>query len=250
MPSSRRLLLFIGLGVGVSLSFSLGAWSSQIRIGQQVAANDARIAELGDRMALSVLQARRARVLRPMGTDGDGTPGTVATDGDSQRTLIEDIKRQLQSEMGLLPVRLLRQRRESFVQLNASDNFGKSGYGTAGYLGDGYFITVKHGVIALDENVEGATAPHHVDQDSLPGEGSPGSGRRQWRCVRRSTPRRLGDHQSAGKLDLPPLRVDTRYAYEFAEPVFRLGNDYSKGIICKHRVHRGADTERSRDVSD
>jgi hypothetical protein len=32
-------------------------------------------------------------------------------------------------------------------------------------------------------------------------------------------------------LDLPPLRVDTAYPYEFADPIFRLGNDYSKGII-------------------
>ena len=33
------------------------------------------------------------------------------------------------------------------------------------------------------------------------------------------------------ELDLPPLRVDTSYAYDFADPIFRLGNDYSKGII-------------------
>ena len=32
-------------------------------------------------------------------------------------------------------------------------------------------------------------------------------------------------------LDLPALRIDTRFAYDFAEPIFRLGNDYSKGII-------------------
>jgi hypothetical protein len=32
-------------------------------------------------------------------------------------------------------------------------------------------------------------------------------------------------------LDLPALRIDTSYGYEFAEPIFRLGNDYSKGII-------------------
>ena len=201
-------------------------------IAQQVAANDARIVELRDRMALSVLQARRARVQRPTGADGDGTPGTVATDSDSKRSLIEDIKRQLQSEMGLLPVRLLRQRRESFVQLNASDNFGKSTYATAGYLGDGYFITVKHGVIALDEKVEGE--PRRITSISIRYQG-------------KNLPARVVDSGDASvevhpgdwaiikvraKLDLPPLRVDTRYAYEFADPVFRLGNDYSKGIIA------------------
>ncbi len=72
--------------------------------------------------------------------------------------MVEEIKRQLQSEMGLMPVRLLRERRDSFVELNAYDNFGKTSYGTAGYLGNGYFITVKHGVIALDETAEGREA--------------------------------------------------------------------------------------------
>ena len=32
-------------------------------------------------------------------------------------------------------------------------------------------------------------------------------------------------------LDLPALRVDASFAYDFADPIFRLGNDYSKGII-------------------
>jgi hypothetical protein len=32
-------------------------------------------------------------------------------------------------------------------------------------------------------------------------------------------------------LDLPPLHVDSAFGYDFAEPIFRLGNDYSKGII-------------------
>ena len=32
-------------------------------------------------------------------------------------------------------------------------------------------------------------------------------------------------------LDLPALHVDSAFAYDFAEPIFRLGNDYSKGII-------------------
>jgi len=32
-------------------------------------------------------------------------------------------------------------------------------------------------------------------------------------------------------LDLPALSVNLRYAFDFADPIFRLGNDYSKGII-------------------
>ena len=33
------------------------------------------------------------------------------------------------------------------------------------------------------------------------------------------------------ELDLPALHVDSAFAYDFADPIFRLGNDYSKGII-------------------
>jgi S1-C subfamily serine protease len=32
-------------------------------------------------------------------------------------------------------------------------------------------------------------------------------------------------------IDLPPLKVNLDYGFEFADPIFRLGNDYSKGII-------------------
>ncbi len=62
--------------------------------------------------------------------------------------------------MGLLPLNLLRERRESFVELYSYDDRGSSSYGTAGYLGNGYFITVKHGVVALGQ--EGRTDPRQI----------------------------------------------------------------------------------------
>jgi len=34
------------------------------------------------------------------------------------------------------------------------------------------------------------------------------------------------------ELPLPALNVDAAFPYEFAEPIFRLGNDYSKGIVA------------------
>ena len=49
---------------------------------------------------------------------------------------------------------------ESFVELNSYDDRGASNYGTAGYLGNGYFITVKHGVVALGQ--EGAPDPRKI----------------------------------------------------------------------------------------
>jgi hypothetical protein len=127
---------------------------------------------------------------------------------------------------------LLRERRDSFVELNAYDNFGKTSYGTAGYLGNGYFITVKHGVIALDEPVDGRDTrkivsikvrykgkdipARVVDAGNADVEVHPGD----WAIIR-----------VRSEIDLPALRLDTTYPYEFAEPIFRLGNDYSKGII-------------------
>jgi hypothetical protein len=134
--------------------------------------------------------------------------------------------------MGLMPVRLLRERRDSFVELNAYDNFGKTSYGTAGYLGNGYFITVKHGVIALDETGDGREARRIVSikirykskdlaarvVDAGDANVEVHSG--DWAIIRVNA-----------DIDLPPLRIDTAYAYEFADPIFRLGNDYSKGII-------------------
>ena len=33
------------------------------------------------------------------------------------------------------------------------------------------------------------------------------------------------------QIDMPPLNLNLAYGFEFADPIFRLGNDYSKGII-------------------
>jgi hypothetical protein len=193
-----------------SLAFGLGSWSAQRSMALQIADNDARLSALQDNLARGILRTR-ATVPAASGTDGQGQTDVVPADGSVQSALVEEIKRQLQVEMGLLPVRLIRERRNSFVELNAVDNFGKASYGTAGYLGDGYFITVKHGVIALDE---------------------PEEGRRGRRIV--SITVRYNDK------DLPATVVDSGDADVevhpgdwaiFAEPIFRLGNDYSKGII-------------------
>lgn len=234
--SARRFIAYSGLAVGGALlCFAIGAYTAQHSMSLQLAENDARISALRDEMARSILQIRQAQSIRASGTDGQREPEVVSAsgaDGTGGTPLIEEIKRQLQSEMGLLPVRLLRERRQSFVELNAWDNYGKSSYGTAGYLGDGYFITVKHGVVALDEPQDGRE-PRRITRITLRYKG-------------RDLPARLVDAGDAnvevhpgdwaivkvkGEVDLPPLRLDTAYAYEFADPIFRLGNDYSKGII-------------------
>ena len=230
--SVRRSILYIGLTFSLaSLAFSFGSWITQRQMRDQLAANDARLTALRDEMARSILEMRGGIPL-VSGTKGDGAGDVVAAAGDAQSAIVDEIKRQLQSEMGLFPVRLLRDRKESFVELNAFDNFGKTNYGTAGYLGGGYFITVKHGVIALDEPSDAQEArritgikvrykgkdltARVVDSGNANVEVHAGD----WAIIKVNQ-----------ELDLPALRIDTSYAYDFAEPIFRLGNDYSKGII-------------------
>ena len=149
--SVRRSVLYAGLTFSLAaLAFSVGSWSAERQMSKQIANNDAQVAALRDAMARNILQLRQAQAT-PAGTNGQRQPAIVNATGQAQSALVDEIKRQIQSEMGLFPVRLLRDRKESFVELNAYDNFGKTSYGTAGYLGNGYFITVKHGVVALDE---------------------------------------------------------------------------------------------------
>lgn len=230
--SVRRSVILVGLTFSLaSLAFSLGSWTAQRQMARQIAANDARLESLRDDLARSILQMR-GELPYASPTAGQLQPDVVAAGGTPHSALVDEIKRQLQNEMGLFPVQLLRDRRQSFVELNAYDNFGKTNYGTAGYVGDGYFITVKHGVIALDEPVEGREArritsikiryngkdvpARVIDSGNANIEVHPGD----WAIIRVDQ-----------EIDLPALRIDTSYAYDFAEPIFRLGNDYSKGII-------------------
>jgi hypothetical protein len=243
--SIRRSVLYVGLTFSLaSLAFSLGSWLTQRQMAQQLAANDLRLTALRDEMARSAIE--RGGVPQVSATGGVGKPDVIAAAGSAKvaagsakaavrsphQEIVDEVKRQLQSEMGLFPVRLLRDRKESFVELNAYDNFGKTNYGTAGYLGGGYFITVKHGVIALDEPADGRDVrritsikvrykgrdlnARIIDSGNANVEVHPGD----WAIIKVNQ-----------DLDLPALRIDTSYGYEFAEPIFRLGNDYSKGII-------------------
>jgi len=189
MRLSRRRRTFLVAGLAfcaAALCFSMGAWYTQRRLENRIAA---------------ALQAQ----------------GALAT----------QVTHHLTSEMGLMPLSMLRDRRKSFVEVNAYDEFGVMRYSTAGYLGSGHFITVKHGVMALNDNQHPTTSvtvlykdervpATVVDSGTADAEVHPGD----WAIIK-------VDHE----IDLPPLTVDVDYAYDFAAPIFRLGNDYSKGII-------------------
>jgi Trypsin-like peptidase domain len=175
----------------------------------------------------------RSRVpVVPAGTTGQLTGRPEGSEGKAARSkMIAEIKNELQKEMGLVPVTLLRDRRSSFVELYSYDNLGKTNYGTAGYLGGGYFITVKHAVVALKDE-DDRQAARKITSIKIVYKG-------------KEIPARVVDSGDADQevhsgdwaiiktkeVELPALRVDSAFAYEFADPIFRLGNDYSKGII-------------------
>ncbi|MGH9412012.1 MAG: S1 family peptidase [Vicinamibacterales bacterium] len=203
-------------------------------LGNFFAAREASASE-GDQIA--ALQAE-ITALRHHPSETSGTTGRV-TDHDTAKlatidpraraSLVADITQQLRHEMGLMPVSILRARRASFVEMYSYDITGASNYGTAGYLGHGYFITVKHGVVALGEEAASrritsvkimydghALAARIVDTGDAQVEVDPGD----WAILKVKDP-----------VDLPPLDVDVNYGFQFADTVFRLGNDYSKGIV-------------------
>ena len=209
--------IFLLIGLVALLSFTLGGFINHRRATDQ----DARIDALRAEVALMSRDARGST----------GTTGVVPADGSPvSRALLDALKKELKHEMGLMSISLLRDRAESFVELYARDNFGHTNYGTAGYLGNGYFITVKHAVVALgadeanprsieriDVRIDGRDVPATlVDSGDARSEVDPGD----WAILKvRQTPK------------IPALSVNLGFAFQFAAPIFRLGNDYSKGII-------------------
>jgi S1-C subfamily serine protease len=218
--STRRSVPAIVALSGAIVFFSVGSYLGAL----QHADTEARFAAL--RAELNELRGREPLVAT--GTSGHfGTPA-INADVDA---IVDDVKRQLSDEMGLFPLDLLRDRRASFVELYSYDDRGASSYGTAGYLGNGYFITVKHGVVALGQ--ESAADPRRITSVKIAYDGrllnakvvdlgdakvevDPGD----WAIVKVKEP-----------IDLPALRPNLNFGFDFADPIFRLGNDYSKGII-------------------
>jgi S1-C subfamily serine protease len=220
---SRGVLPALLFTLSAVVFFSLGSLIAA-RAASSSSDNDqvAQIAAL--RAELGALKRQRFEI----GTSGRSeTPAVM--DDHNRAALVADIKQQLKSEMGLLPVSMLRERKESFVELYSYDRTGASNYGTAGYLGGGYFVTVKHGVVALGDQPESRkitsikimykgrpVLAKVVDTGDAQVEVDPGD----WAILKVKEP-----------IDLPALDINLGYGFDFAEPIFRLGNDYSKGII-------------------
>jgi hypothetical protein len=229
---SRRALLLVAFMSTAGLCFTLGAFQSHSTDARDRAVYEAKLEAIRDEVR-GALGSRGD--VEPAGTSGRADArsngGDTAGGAAARARMVTQIKQELQKEMGLTPVQLLRDRRSSFVELYATDNFGKTNYGTAGYLGHGYFVTVKHGVVALKGDDERQTSRQIVsikimyNGKEIPaklvdaGDADVEVHSGDWAIIR------------TRDLELPALRVDMGFPYAFAEPIFRLGNDYSKGII-------------------
>lgn len=219
------VLLFVAM-----LFFGLGSYSAEIESHRVLADRDAKIDALRTEVtrALTLFKDNQAARHVVTGTSGGSAHEADAKQPPAHSAMIDEIKRELQAEMGLMPVRLLRERRQSFVELYSYDNRGHSNYGTAGYVGNGYFVTVKHAVISLpvddDHRITSVKVSYRgqlipasiVDTGNAENEVDLGD----WAVIKVAT-----------RIDLPPLKVNVNFPYEFADPIFRMGNDYSKGII-------------------
>lgn len=221
MATRRAVPAFLAIAFAF-IFFGLGNYLGA----RQYADSAERLAELRAEVEL----LRKQDMNQAAGTSGRTSAGIVALN-DDRAAIVADVKQQLQAEMGLLPLTLLRERRDSFVELYSYDDKGSSNYGTAGYLGNGYFITVKHGVVALGQ--EGLSDPRRIVSIKLTyggrslaakvvdmGDANVEVDRGDWAIVKVKEP-----------VDLPPLKVNLDYRFDFADPIFRLGNDYSKGIM-------------------
>jgi hypothetical protein len=233
---SRRFLVIVALVTTATAFFLLGVFRATTNASVERAAYVAQLDAIRAEVRAQAPLKRPAKPRAATGTVGAAQPASdsahEATPEDAERaSMVAEIKQQLQTEMGLLPVHLLRELRSSFVELYTTDNFGKTSYGTAGYLGGGYFITVKHAVVALKDDEE-RQASRKVVSIRVVYQGQE-LGARLIDAGDADVEVHSGDWAiiRTKDVDLPPLRANTAYAYDFADPIFRLGNDYSKGII-------------------
>src|SRR4051812_32263631 len=226
---SRRFLTAISIISTAVAFFLLGDFHARAGDAVDRAEYDAKLDAFRAEVRSQIGREHAVVPAGTAGTAGNASAGAreAGTPSEASRLrMVAEIKQELQSEMGLLPLQLLRDRRTSFVELYSTDSQGRTNYGTAGYLGNGYFITVKHAVVALkDEDnrdgqrritsirvmLEGKEVPAKlIDAGDADVEVHSGD----WAIIR------------TRPLDIPALHPNVGFAYDFAEPIFRMGNDY------------------------
>src|SRR4029077_20750190 len=82
--------------------------------------------------AVGVFHARHATAATAT-VSRDASAAGLRVDAAARAALVAEVKQQLASEMGLVPVSILRDRRSSFVELYSHDKDGKTHHGTSGH---------------------------------------------------------------------------------------------------------------------
>jgi hypothetical protein len=156
------------------------------------------------------------------------------------RILIERLTQQvgsLGSDLGHFTPKVLKKYRSSFVEVYAYFKEGKTlkaNYGTAEYLGEGFFLTSKH--VVAPYAAPGGPAPRPIlavkvkcaatlidavvvdtGDAGVKGEISLGD----WALLRTASP----------PSGLQALKVRPDYVFHFADPLVRFGNDYDHGVV-------------------
>jgi len=209
---------------------TLGFWSGAAVTSHDLRArlgrHEAALAALQQRLA--VLDATDGELPVPTGTAGPAGARLPAEDPRPiEPALVAAVAARVQRELGVPAPQMLRDRRACFVELYTTDETGTVSYGTAGHLGAGHFITVKHAVVGLGaaRRIESIRLKvgdrlldaHLVDAGDAQHEVDPGD----WAIVRAQEP-----------ITLPALSTNLRYGYPFGDALVRFGNDYSKGVIA------------------
>ena len=124
---SRRFLVVISLLTTATCFFLLGTFHSRGDEALQRATYDAQLDALRAEMRHEVMRATGEDLLAA-GTTGvkPDAPSAARGTQSARERIVAEIKREIQDEMGLLPVQLLRDRRSSFVELYTTDNLGKT----------------------------------------------------------------------------------------------------------------------------
>src|SRR5690606_24525554 len=93
-------------------------------------------------------------------------------------------------------------------------------------------ITVKHAGVALGPDA-GGEKPRSIDRIELVlgGQRARASLAAAGDADRAADPGARGSAKAAGAVAPPAARAELARPWEFAEPIVRLGNDYSKGIV-------------------
>ncbi|MGE5392610.1 MAG: S1 family peptidase [Candidatus Saccharibacteria bacterium] len=163
----------------------------------------------------------------------------------NNQQLIDTLKLQAKScgsELGVFSKTLIKKYSRSFVPVYALYKEGrttKGNYGTAGYLGDGYFLTSKHVVVLLPHadspkkplpkvyaiklSVNGQLLDAElVDSGDSEMRGEVNLG--DWAIIKAANP--VPD-------SLQPIkRLSPGYRVSPGEPLLRYGNDYDRGIVA------------------